>query len=120
MSGSRGKVSLTEEEVERVKRAHRNDMENIYLYFFVATLYIFTEPNVTTALMCFRVFAATRILHSIVYLNQVKQSIVMIKYPNVTQHKIFPQIPQPSRAICFVIGLLVIFFMGIKVVFHFI
>ena len=42
------------ENVERVRRAHLNDMENILPFFCLGLLYIFTNPAVSTALLVFR------------------------------------------------------------------
>merc|ERR1711936_1096691 len=55
------------EDVERVRRAHLNDMENILPFFCLAILYIFTEPALSTATLLFRIFSACRILHTIAY-----------------------------------------------------
>ena len=44
------KVITDDGDVERVRRAHLNDIENIYLYFFVASLYMFTNPDKFIAL----------------------------------------------------------------------
>ncbi len=33
-------------DVERIRRAHRNDVENIFLFFASAALYVMTEPGI--------------------------------------------------------------------------
>ena len=42
------------EAVERVRRAHLNDMENILPFFCLGLLYIFTGPALATATLVFR------------------------------------------------------------------
>lgn len=53
--------------VERVRRNHLNDLENIPAFIFAGLLYVLTGPDPSTALWHFRVFAAARILHTLVY-----------------------------------------------------
>lgn len=55
-----------DERVERVRRAHMNDLENIPAFLFAAFFYILTEPNVTVALVLIRIAVIARILHTIV------------------------------------------------------
>merc|ERR1712018_666041 len=64
--------------VERVRRAHLNDMENILPFFCLGILYIFTNPALSTAVLVFRIFAACRITHSIVYLLVIPQVILCL------------------------------------------
>merc|ERR1711870_146816 len=79
------------ENVERVRRAHQNDIENILPFLILGFLYMFTNPAYSTALLCFRLFVGARILHSIVYLLVI---------------------PQPSRALAFFVGIFVNLFMA--------
>ncbi|XP_013117541.1 microsomal glutathione S-transferase 1 isoform X2 [Stomoxys calcitrans] len=74
-------VQFDDPNVERVRRAHRNDMENILPYFTMALLYICTNPNPSVACNLFRVAAVARIIHTLVYA--------------------FYPVPQPSRIIAF-------------------
>jgi len=76
-------VVKTSDEVERVRRNHLNDLENIPAFLFLGLLYVATQPNLTTALWHFRVFVLSRVLHTIVYQLAV---------------------PQPARAIAFGVG----------------
>jgi len=76
----KGAKTGVNEAVERVRRAHLNDMENILPFFCLGLLYIFTGPALATATLVFRVFAACRILHTIVYILVI---------------------PQPARALAF-------------------
>jgi len=76
-------VKLDDQDVERVRRAHLNDMENVFPFVMLGLIYCCTQPVYNTALWHFRVFAAARFLHTFVYLNQV---------------------PQPSRGLAFGVG----------------
>jgi glutathione S-transferase len=66
------KVDFANQAVERVRRAHQNDLENIVPFFVLAPLYLTTGPQAPLANNLFRVFTAARILHTIVYLNKVE------------------------------------------------
>ncbi|KAJ7361827.1 Microsomal glutathione S-transferase 1 [Desmophyllum pertusum] len=57
------------DDVERVRRAHHNDLENIPIFMIVALLYMFSNLPVMRCLWCLRVFTAARILHTVAYLN---------------------------------------------------
>ena len=52
------------EDVERARRAHQNDLENILPYFGVGLLYALTNPSLGMARLCFIGFTVARILHS--------------------------------------------------------
>merc|ERR1711992_161149 len=82
------------EDVERVRRAHLNDMENILPFFCLAILYIFTEPALSTATLLFRIFAACRIVHTIAY--------------------VLP-LPQPTRTLSFFGGVAVNYYMAFNI-----
>ncbi|XP_076812381.1 microsomal glutathione S-transferase 1-like [Clavelina lepadiformis] len=70
---ARKKSLLPNENVERVRRCHRNDMENIYLFIFLSLLYIATDPPYAMAIWYFRVYTVSRFLHMLVYLNGIGQ-----------------------------------------------
>ncbi len=59
------------EDVERVRRAHRNDMENIFVFFALAAFYVTTGPAAATANWLFRIFTIARYVHTFVYVNAV-------------------------------------------------
>jgi len=88
-----------DEDVERVRRAHQNDIENIFPFLSLGLLYLFTNPELSTAQTVFRVFSGARILHSLVYVLEV---------------------PQPTRALAFFGGMACNLFMGYKVLSHFV
>merc|ERR1711872_292314 len=85
----------TNEDIERVRRAHQNDIENVVPFAILGLLYIFTNPAYSTALFCFRLFAGARILHTVVYLLAI---------------------PQPTRAILFFANIFTNFYMGYKII----
>merc|ERR1711997_392451 len=85
----------TNDDIERVRRAHQNDIENVVPFAILGLLYIFTNPAYSTALLCFRLFAGARILHTVVYLLAI---------------------PQPARAILFFANIFTNFYMGYKII----
>jgi len=83
------------DDVERVRRAHQNDLENILPFLILGLLYIFTNPELATATLVFRIFVGARIMHTVVYLLVV---------------------PQPARALAFFGGIGVNFYLAYKVI----
>ncbi len=67
------KVAYDNADVERVRRAHRNDLENILVFFVISALYLLTGPAVGTAKNLFRAFVAARYSHTFVYLMGVSE-----------------------------------------------
>jgi glutathione S-transferase len=86
------------EDVERQRRAHRNDLENIPVFFIIAFLYILTSPSEFIAVNLIRAFAIGRIVHTLVY-------------------AVIPM--QPARAIAFFVGVGVTIYMAINVAIFF-
>ncbi|XP_072221801.1 microsomal glutathione S-transferase 1-like [Leuresthes tenuis] len=72
-------------DVERVRRCHRNDLENIVPFVMVGLLYALTGPELSAALLHFRVFTASRLFHTVAYVGKL---------------------PQPSRALSYLGGML--------------
>lgn len=97
---TKGLVKYDDPDVERVRRAHLNDLENIPAFWVLGALYLTTGPSTELATTLFRVYAAGRIIHTIVY--AVKP------------------LPQPARGIAYGIPYLINLFMGVKVVSHYI
>ncbi|XP_034668371.1 microsomal glutathione S-transferase 1 isoform X2 [Drosophila subobscura] len=85
-------VQFNDPHVERVRRAHRNDMENILPYFIMALIYISTNPDATVACNLFRVASVARLVHTLVY-------------------AVYP-VPQPARVIAFASMQLITFYMA--------
>ncbi|XP_044535816.1 microsomal glutathione S-transferase 1 [Gracilinanus agilis] len=82
--GENGKKFIrTDERVERVRRTHLNDLENVIPFFAIGLLYSLSGPDISTALWHFRIFVASRFYHSIAYLTPL---------------------PQPNRGLAFFIG----------------
>ncbi|CAH1116791.1 unnamed protein product [Phaedon cochleariae] len=88
----------TDENVERVRRAHLNDLENIPIFFVSAFLYMMTSPTEYMAKTLFFAFTVARIVHSIVY------AVVII--------------PQPARGLSFGIGFLITGYMALTTLLH--
>ena len=93
-----GEVKINED-VERIRRAHLNDMENILPYIMVAFLYVLANPSYTTASILFRVASTARILHTIVY-------------------AIYP-VRQPARGLMFFIHYFIMMYMLFFSIVHF-
>ncbi|XP_051011475.1 microsomal glutathione S-transferase 1 [Acomys russatus] len=77
------KFLQVDERVERVRRAHLNDIENIIPFFGIGLLYSLSGPDLSTALMHFRLFVGARLYHTVAYLTPL---------------------PQPNRGVSFFIG----------------
>ncbi|XP_067661843.1 microsomal glutathione S-transferase 1-like [Haliotis asinina] len=80
----KGKIA-TDESVERVRRCHLNDLENVIPFVLVGLLYTASGPSLSSALLHFRIFTGARIFHTIAYLFAL---------------------PQPSRGLSFLVGYL--------------
>lgn len=65
---AKGAKITKDEDVERVRRAHMNDLENIPVLLIVELFYIATNPNAFIATNLIRLAAIMRIVHSTGYL----------------------------------------------------
>ncbi|KAL0964939.1 hypothetical protein UPYG_G00274680 [Umbra pygmaea] len=83
-----------DQDVERVRRCHQNDLENIIPFVVVGLLYSMTGPDLFSALLHFRVFVGSRLFHTLAYLLPL---------------------PQPSRALAWVSGMVSTFSMAYRV-----
>ncbi|KAJ7988268.1 hypothetical protein DPEC_G00321820 [Dallia pectoralis] len=54
--------------VERCRRAHRNDMENIFPFLFLGAVYTLIGPSLAVARAHFLVFFLFRVIHTVAYL----------------------------------------------------
>ncbi|XP_019955351.2 microsomal glutathione S-transferase 1-like [Paralichthys olivaceus] len=88
------KLLRTHPEVERVRRSHQNDLENIVPFVVIGLLYALTAPELSAALLHFRIFAGARIFHTVAYVGAL---------------------PQPSRGLSWILGMLVTFSMAYRV-----
>ncbi len=59
---------VRDEDVERARRAHRNDLENILPFFAVGFFYALTQPSIGVARILFVGYLLVRVLHSVFYL----------------------------------------------------
>ncbi|XP_077987214.1 microsomal glutathione S-transferase 1-like [Glandiceps talaboti] len=88
------KMSTVNKTVERIRRTVLNDMENIIPFMLLGPLYVLTGPSAATALLVFRIFAGSHVVHTLSYLVGV----------------------QPFRALAFFAGISVNFYMGYNVI----
>jgi uncharacterized MAPEG superfamily protein len=56
-------------DIERARRAHRNDLENVLPFLAVGPLYVLSGPSAAGAWICFVGFTAARILHTLFYVR---------------------------------------------------
>ncbi|GBD24836.1 hypothetical protein HRbin30_00149 [bacterium HR30] len=59
---------VRDEDVERARRVHRNDLENILPFFAVGFFYALTQPSLGVARILFVGYLLARVLHSVFYL----------------------------------------------------
>eukprot|EP01096_Ripella_sp_DP13-Kostka_P005923 TRINITY_DN206_c0_g1_i1.p1 TRINITY_DN206_c0_g1~~TRINITY_DN206_c0_g1_i1.p1 ORF type:complete len:146 (+),score=73.34 TRINITY_DN206_c0_g1_i1:67-504(+) len=59
-------------DVERVRRAHLNDLENIPIFLAIAFVYVLIDPSPTTATYLFYTFVGARFIHTVSYLNELQ------------------------------------------------
>jgi uncharacterized MAPEG superfamily protein len=62
-------VETEHPDVQRVKRAHMNLLENSVPFFVVGFLFAVTEPGLLVASILYGLFVASRVLHAVVYLS---------------------------------------------------
>jgi glutathione S-transferase len=89
----------THEDVERVRRAHLNDLENILPFLVIGLFFILTEPHVIVSSWLFRIVGVTRIVHTIIY-------------------AIYPA-PQPTRAILYYTAYVISLYMTLSSIVYF-
>lgn len=58
----------SDEFIERTRRIHRNDLENILPFLAIGFLFVLTGASPTAAAWLFGIFAVVRILHTLTYL----------------------------------------------------
>ncbi|XP_030005883.1 prostaglandin E synthase [Sphaeramia orbicularis] len=78
--------------VERCRRAHINDIENILPFLFLGAVYSLIGPSLGTARLHFLVFFLARVLHSVAYLFALRAPTRSLSY-------IIAQIPCVSMAL---------------------
>lgn len=60
------------DDIERARRAHRNDLENIPPFLLVALFFALTRPPATAVAIYYWGFTAARIAHSVFYLRSAQ------------------------------------------------
>jgi glutathione S-transferase len=63
------KQLLPDERIERIRRIHHNDLENLPFFFVAGALYLVTAPPVALAQWLFYGYAVSRLLHFAAYLT---------------------------------------------------
>lgn len=89
------KLTLNDPTVERIRRCHLNDLENVITFVLIGLFYVASEPDPETAVTYFRIFTGCRLLHTFAYVLAL---------------------PQPSRALLFGGGFAVSMIMGYNVI----
>lgn len=56
-----------DEQIERLRRAHQNDLENILPFLVIGFLYVLSGPSYSVARGLLVVFTISRVLHTIAY-----------------------------------------------------
>jgi len=69
------KMMSENDDVERYRRAHLNDLENIPIFLLVALFYLVTGPSTSMANCHFIAFTASRILHTVAYVGLKSSAI---------------------------------------------
>lgn len=93
------KVITGDPDVERPRRAHLNDLENIPAFWIAGLLYCLTNPTPAVAINLFRAYTAARVAHTFVY------AVVPI--------------PQPARALAWATGYGITIYMAVATIMHF-
>lgn len=60
-------VSRRDEDIERIRRSHQNDLENIVPFLVIGFLYALSGVSYAPAAVLFIVFTAARLLYTVVY-----------------------------------------------------
>jgi uncharacterized MAPEG superfamily protein len=63
---------IVDEDIERVRRAHQNDLENILPFFIVGLVYLMTRPSMLSAQIYGIGYLVARTLHSIFYIRSMQ------------------------------------------------
>ncbi|XP_057319655.1 microsomal glutathione S-transferase 1-like [Microplitis mediator] len=93
------KVVYDDPDVERCRRAHLNDLENILPWVISTALWLTTSPDPSTAGFLIKTFAISRIIHTIVY------AVIVVR--------------QPARFLAFMIGLSITVYQTFATVYYY-
>jgi len=64
--------TTADDDVERVRRAHRNDLENILPFFVVGFCYLLTRPSWNAAAIYLIGYLIARVAHSVFYIRSMQ------------------------------------------------
>jgi len=64
--------ATVDEDIERVRRAHQNDLENILPFFIVGLFYLMTHPSMLAAEIYGIGYLVVRTLHSVFYIRSMQ------------------------------------------------
>ncbi|XP_032664043.1 microsomal glutathione S-transferase 1-like isoform X2 [Odontomachus brunneus] len=95
---SKAKVAFDDPDVERVRRSHLNDLENVVPWFIMTYIWLSTGPSILLAKVLIRTFVLSRIIHT-------------LSYAVMSQ--------QPTRGIAFFVGYGIICFEAIASLLHY-
>ncbi|KAH8396019.1 hypothetical protein KR222_001879 [Zaprionus bogoriensis] len=88
-------VRFNDPNVERMRRAHRNDLENVLPFLLMSLAYVAAGPHPLTAKLLIRIGSSARLLHTFVYACV--------------------PLPQPARALTFFITFGIVCFEAVYV-----
>lgn len=77
---STAKVSFTDPDVERVRRSHLNDLENIVPWFIITYLWLTTGPSPWFAKILIQTFVFARIAHTFSYAVYSQQPMRVLSF----------------------------------------
>ncbi|XP_076014735.1 prostaglandin E synthase [Genypterus blacodes] len=81
--------------VERCRRAHLNDMENIFPFLLLGAIYSLIGPSLPVARLHFLAFSVARVLHSVAYLFALRA---------------------PARSLAYIVGQIPCFSMALQII----
>ncbi|KAH0951114.1 hypothetical protein HN011_003330 [Eciton burchellii] len=85
-----GKVSYTDPDVERVRRSHLNDLENVVPWFMITHIWLTTGPSLWIAKILIPTFVFARIAHTYAYAlfpqQPMRTNLSDLLAPTIPQH----------------------------------
>nr|XP_022310044.1 microsomal glutathione S-transferase 1-like [Crassostrea virginica] len=81
-------------QIERLRRCHLNNLENIFPFVTIGLFYVLTGPDPESASLYFRTFLLSRVIHNVALIRGL---------------------PQPTRTFSFLVGVLITCLMALPV-----
>lgn len=78
MKGS--KVISNDPDIERVRRAHLNDLENIPIWYAVTLFWLTTGPSTWLAALLIKTFVIARFVHTLAYAIAPQQPLRALSF----------------------------------------